>query len=128
MDIAQLEKLKLSYVQVWEKQSALKEQVISYLYEMGSVSLQHDDNGEVEGAPTLAELPTVFVDDYADEVMAFAIVGSTPMGTEKNPWIEFQLVALGEYVAETTIDEARLESLMDLLEAYRYYNNFLQVN
>ena len=135
MNLEQLKVLKSSYDQLWEQESALKKQIISFLSEMGSVHLQYDPDGEIEGAPTLGELPIINVDDYwSYEVIPFAIVGSKPMGTGENVWIEFQLVAYGEYPEDTKTttdhgdDKITLDVLMALLEAYRYYwNDFIVV-
>ena len=126
LNLEELQTLKNKYDDLFEQQRAFKEQIISYLKNLGSVSMQHDEvDNPKEGAPCLIELPTVNY-EHGYEIHSFAIVGSKLVDN----WLEFQLVAQGEVIAETTIDDSdfvvTIEVLMEILEAYRYWSDHLQ--
>ena len=126
LNLEELQTLKNKYDDFFEQQRAFKEQIISYLKNLGSVSMQHDDSDDSEeAAPCLFELPTVNY-EHGYEILSFAIVGSKPVDN----WLEFQLVAQGEVIAETTIADSdfvvTIDVLMEILEAYRYWSDHLQ--
>ena len=53
-------KKKKKYDAIYEKERELKEEIILYLKNIGSVFMQHDEVEEpMEGAPILSELSTV---------------------------------------------------------------------